>query len=43
MITEKTNPQIGTTEHILDTLLGGVPIVAVRLWDGQVWGSQSPE
>lgn len=43
MISERADTPANITLRVLDTLLGDVNGVAVRLWDGQVWGSQEPK
>ena len=43
MIREKQDTNKDISLHVLDTLLTGVPDIAVQLWDGQTWGSPNPK
>lgn len=43
MIVERIDTNKEITLHILETLLGSISGVAVRLWDGQIWGDPRPE
>ena len=43
MIREKIDTSRNVSLHILNTLLAGVPDIAVQLWDGQIWGSPAPK
>ncbi|MEA4910421.1 MAG: hypothetical protein VB089_22560 [Anaerolineaceae bacterium] len=41
LINERISPQIEIFEIILNAILADVPNIAVRLWDGQLWGNPS--